>query len=238
MYQPIINLSSNKITKAEALIRWNHPIKGLISPLDFIPIAEETGLIVEIGEWVFQEAARQVKLWRHNYQSDFQISVNKSPIQFFNKGKIHRSWSDYLTSIDLPGQSIVIEITEGLLLDVSDNITGQLSDLRREGFTIAIDDFGTGYSSMSYLKKFEIDYLKIDKSFVSNLKVDSNDLALCEAMIVMAHKLGIKVIAEGVETAEECYLLSTAGCDFAQGYLFSKPVSPEEFEKLSLSFYD
>ena len=134
----------------------------------------------------------------------------------------------------LPSDSIVVEITEGLLLEASVHVIEHLAALRSDGFKIAIDDFGTGFSSLSYLRKFEIDYLKIDQSFVSHLKDNSSDLALCEAIIVMAHKLGIKVIAEGVETEEQCDLLTLAGCDFAQGYYFSKPVSPKEFENLVL----
>ena len=230
VYQPIIDLRNSKIDKAEALIRWIHPEKGMISPLQFIPIAEETGLIVEIGEWVFQEAARQVKKWRQSYHPAFQISVNKSPVQFYDRASMHRSWSEQLIEMSLPRDSIVVEITEGLLLEASVHVIDQLAALRSDGFKIAIDDFGTGFSSLSYLRKFEIDYLKIDQSFVSHLKDNSSDLALCEAIIVMAHKLGIKVIAEGVETEEQCNLLTVAGCDFAQGYYFSKPVSPEEFE--------
>lgn len=234
VYQPIIDLKNSKIHKAEALIRWIHPEKGIISPLEFIPIAEQTGLIVEIGEWVFQESARQVKKWRQSYHPAFQISVNKSPVQFYDRASKHLSWGDQLMEVGLPRDSIVVEITEGLLLEASDHVTKQLADLRSDGFKIAIDDFGTGYSSLSYLRKFEIDYLKIDQSFVNQLKVNSSDLALCEAIIVMAHKLGIKVIAEGVETVEQCDLLTAAGCDFAQGYYFSKPVLPEEFESLVL----
>lgn len=234
LYQPIVDLTNNRIHKAEALIRWIHPEKGIIFPDEFIPIAEETGLIVEIGEWVFQEAAKQVKKWRQCYQPDFQISVNKSPTQFYDRSTVYYSWSDHLKDMDLPMQSIMVEITEGLLLEASDYVSNQLAALRSSGFKIAIDDFGTGYSSLSYLKKFEIDYLKIDKSFISQLKVDSSDLVLCEAIIVMAHKLGIKVIAEGVETVEQCNLLTAAGCDYAQGYFFSEPVSPDEFENLNL----
>ncbi|PPC93320.1 MAG: GGDEF domain-containing protein [Methylotenera sp.] len=232
LYQPIVNLANKRIEKAEALIRWVHPIKGVIPPVEFIPIAEQTGLILEIGEWVFQEAAKQVGKWRERYNSDFQISVNKSPVQFYDRSTGHSSWSDQLKEMGLPRNSIVVEITESLLLDASNHVTNQLATLRSDGFKIAIDDFGTGYSSLSYLKQFEVDYLKIDKSFISQLKSDSSDLALCEAIIVMAHKLGIKVIAEGVETEEQSNLLFAAGCDYAQGYLFSKPVSPEKFDEL------
>lgn len=232
LYQPIINLHDLSILKAEALIRWHHPIKGLIDPIEFIPIAEETGLVVGIGDWVFQQAALQVAKWRLNYHPEFQISVNKSPIQFYNLSTMHASWFEHLQTLSLPGESIVIEITESLLLGTSEHVIEQLLDLRQSGFMIAIDDFGTGYSSLSYLKKFQIDFIKIDQSFVSHLALGSNDLALCEAMIVMAHKLGIQVIAEGVETIEQRDLLIAAGCDYAQGYLFSKPVTAEEFEKL------
>ncbi len=232
LYQPIIDFADNAIKKAEALIRWQHPVRGLVSPAEFIPIAEETGLIIEIGDWVFQQAAKQVQKWREMYHEDFQISVNKSPVQFYKRSTMHASWFEHLASLDLSGDSITIEITEGLLLDASPHVTEQLLDLRRGGFAVAIDDFGTGYSSLSYLKKFDIDFIKIDQSFVRNLALGSSDLALCEAIIVMAHKLEMKVIAEGVETEEQQDLLRAAGCDYAQGYLFSKPISAENFEKL------
>ncbi len=231
-YQPIVNLATGCIDKAEALIRWQHPTRGLVSPAEFIPLAEETGLIVTIGDWVFMEAARQVKRWRALYGSQFQISVNKSPVQFRHIGDPYKTWLTYLQELCLPGKSMAIEITEHLLLDAESGITDKLLIFRDAGIQISIDDFGTGYSSLSYLKKFDIDYLKIDQSFVRNLATDSNDMALSEAIIVMAHKLGLKVIAEGVETAEQRDLLIAAGCDYAQGYYFSRPVPPEEFELL------
>lgn len=231
-YQPIVELATGAIHKAEALIRWQHPTRGLISPGEFIHIAEETGLILDIGEWVFHAAATQVGHWRAMYDAEFQISVNKSPVQFHNAGNDHRSWIDYLQTLGLPRQSIVVEITESLLLDASAVVTDKLFEFRDAGMQVTLDDFGTGYSALAYLKKFDIDYLKIDQSFVHNLSPGSSDLALCEAIIVMAHKLDIAVIAEGVETAEERDLLIAAGCDYAQGYLFSRPVTVEEFEKL------
>ena len=138
----------------------------------------------------------------------------------------------HLKKLNLPGQSIVVEITEGLLLDAGVAVTGQLLEFRDAGIAVSLDDFGTGYSSLSYLKKFDIDYLKIDQSFVHNLMPGSNDMALCEAIIVMAHKLGLKVIAEGIETAEQHDLLAAAGCDYGQGYVFSKPASAEDFEAM------
>ncbi len=231
-YQPIVELSTGHIHKAEALIRWQHPTRGLTSPAEFIPVAEATGMIIDIGEWVFREAAQQVAQWRIGHHHDFQISVNKSPVQFQREGNGHLAWFDCLRELGLPGQSIVVEITEGLLMDAGALITGQLLAFRDAGIQVSLDDFGTGYSSLSYLKKFHIDYLKIDQSFTRNLRPNATDLTLCEAIIVMAHKLGIKVIAEGIETQEQCDLLATAGCDYGQGYLFSKPVSADEFEKL------
>ena len=231
-YQPIVDLRSGAIHKAEALLRWQHPSRGLVNPAEFIPVAEETGLIVEIGEWVFHKAVKQTSLWREALCPDFQISINKSPVQFYNEVRSHVPWFDYIKTLDLPGSAVVVEITEGLILDASDNVTARLLEFRDAGIQVSLDDFGTGYSSLSYLKKFDIDYLKIDRSFVANLAPGSDDLALCEAMIVMAHKLGISVVAEGVETALQRDLLQAAGCDFAQGYLFSPGVSAEHFEKI------
>ena len=231
-YQPIIELANNAIYKAEALIRWQHPIRGQVSPAEFIPIAEDTGLINGIGEWVFHEAMRQVSIWRAMHHPEFQISVNKSPVQFRDDISKYASWPEQLIERELPGQSIVVEITEGMLMDASDLINNKLLAFRDAGIQVSLDDFGTGYSSLSYLKKFDIDYLKIDQSFTRNLTPTSADMALCEAIIVMAHKLGMKVIAEGVETIEQRDLLIAAHCDYAQGYLFSRPVPPEEFEIL------
>ena len=228
-YQPIVELATGALYKAEALLRWQHPQLGLISPAVFIPIAEDTGLIVDIGDWVFREAAQQVKQWRAFLNPAFQISVNKSPVQFHNEKQSHISWYDYLSEQGLPGQSIAVEITEGLLLDASLHVTDTLLEFRDAGIQVSLDDFGTGYSALSYLKKFDIDYLKIDQSFTSNLAPGSDDMSLCEAIIVMAHKLGMQVIAEGVETEEQKNLLTAAGCDYGQGYFFSKPIPANEF---------
>ncbi|WP_221048524.1 sensor domain-containing protein [Methylogaea oryzae] len=230
-YQPIVELATGAVYKAEALIRWQHPVRGLVSPAQFIPVAEETGMIVAIGDWIFREAARQVKRWRAMHHPAFQVSVNKSPAQFLSDDADHPEWFEYLQALGLPGESMVVEITEGLLLDGDAVIKGKLLALRGTGMQVSIDDFGTGYSSLSYLKKFDIDYLKIDQSFVRNLAPNSSDMALCEAIIVMAHKLGMKVIAEGVETEAQRDLLAAAGCDYGQGYLFAKPVEAEAFEQ-------
>ena len=231
-YQPIIDTKSGAIHKAEALIRWLHPLHGLVSPASFIPLAEETRMIVDIGDWVFREALRQAAAWRKQYRSDFQVSVNVSPLQFRGEGNIQSGWLEELRKLGLPGQSVAVEITEGLLLDADAEITDKLLAFRDAGITVSLDDFGTGYSSLSYLKRFDIDYLKIDRSFVHNMETDGNDLALCDSIIVMAHRLGLQVIAEGVETRAQQDLLAKAGCDYLQGYLFAKPLPPEEFEAL------
>jgi len=230
-YQPIVELASGDIYKAEALIRWQHPTHGLVSPAEFIPVAEDTGLIIEIGDWVFTNAINQVAQWKLHHPN-FQISINKSPLQFRSSNVSCTYWIDRMKALGLSGKSIAVEITEGLLLDASDIVTGQLDAFRNAGIQIAIDDFGTGYSSLAYLRKFEIDYLKIDQSFTANIHEGSSDMILCEAIIAMAHKLGMKVIAEGIETQEQLALLTSAGCDYGQGYWFSRPVPADEFEKL------
>ncbi len=191
-------------------------------------------MIVEIGEWVFHQAANQVIKWRSKHHPHFQISVNKSPAQFESQHDNINGWFDHLQHLGLPGASITVEITEGLLMGASSIVSEKLLTYRDTGMQVSLDDFGTGYSSMSYLKKFDIDYLKIDQSFVRNVTTDSTDKTLCETMIMMAHKLGMKVIAEGIETAEQRDFLMQAGCDYGQGYLFSRPVPVEEFELLFL----
>ncbi|WP_307724433.1 EAL domain-containing protein [Pseudoduganella lurida] len=229
-FQPIVHLKTGRVVKAEALLRWQHPQRGLVSPLEFIPLAESSGLIVDIGQWVFNEAVRWVQRWRRDIHPEFQVSLNQSPVEFQREGGSYDVWLRTLREMDMPGQAIVVEITEGLLLDASTMVTDKLLQLRDGGIQVALDDFGTGYSSLSYLNKFDIDYLKIDRSFVSNLAPESSDMALSEAIIVMAHKLGLHVIAEGVETASQRDLLAAANCDFGQGYLFGKPIPAEEFD--------
>ncbi|MDX8126930.1 bacteriohemerythrin [Methylomonas sp. OY6] len=231
-YQPIIELNSGEIHKAEALLRWKHPAHGCISPSDFIPIAEDSGMIHEIGDWVFMQAVQQVRQWQTVWGETFQISVNMSPAQFIGEKNNHRHWLDKMQELHLLQNSIVIEITERLLVSEDAKIMDKLLNFRDVGIEIAIDDFGTGYSSLAYLKKFDIDYLKIDQSFTKNLAPDSSDLVLCEAIVVMAHKLGLKVIAEGVETQEQHNLLHSIRCDYGQGYLYFKPVPAGEFESL------
>ncbi len=228
-YQPIVAMATGEVAKAEALLRWFHPERGSVSPAEFIPVAEDTGLIVEIGNWVFEQAARQSAQWRKTLGVEIQISVNKSPIQFRDEGTLLHNWLELLQQLDVTGAGVCVEITEGLLLDASMGVTEKLLAYRDAGVQVSLDDFGTGYSSLAYLKKFDIDYLKIDQSFTRHIDTDENDHTLCEAIIVMAHKLGMKVIAEGVETEAQRQVLLNAGCDYGQGYLFSKPVSASEF---------
>ncbi|RBW48562.1 EAL domain-containing protein [Marinobacter sp. F3R11] len=230
-FQPIINLETGGVVKAEALIRWNHPRHGIISPVEFIPLAEETGLIVEIGDWVFREAVTKAKDWSKLVDQEPQVSVNVSPVQFQSDALNIADWLTYLQTIGLGDKHLSIEITEGLLLNASKDVTDKLLRFRDAGIQVAIDDFGVGYSALSYLRRFDIDYLKIDQSFIRNLETEQNDLVLSEAIVIMAHKLGLKVTAEGVETEEQRQLLLSIGCDHGQGYLFSRPLPAAEFEE-------
>ena len=230
-YQPIVDLSTGQIAKAEALLRWHHPKLGLVDPAQFIPLAEESGLINEIGDWVFKQAASCSQRWSAQSNAPLQIGVNKSPLQFISHSR-EMNWADYLKQLGLSGSSISVEITEGLLLNASADVAEQLLQYRDAGIQVTIDDFGTGYSSMAYLKKFDIDYLKIDQSFVRDMEADAGNRTIAESIIVMAHKLGMQVIAEGIETIAQKELLIAAGCDYGQGFLFSAAVPPQAFEQM------
>jgi diguanylate cyclase (GGDEF)-like protein/PAS domain S-box-containing protein len=230
-FQPIIDLRGGGIVKAEALLRWIHPVHGMFYPSEFIGIAEETGLINEIGNWVFMESALWSQRWTHQLGKPFQISVNASPVQFHaNEDGV--DWVKYLNDLGVSRNCISVEITEGMLLNVSADVSSRLLEYRDAGIQVALDDFGTGYSSMSYLKKFDIDYLKIDQSFVRDMSHNQGSRTIAETMIMMAHKLGMRVIAEGIETQEQKDMLAHAGCDYGQGFLFSQAVAPQELEAL------
>lgn len=231
-YQPILELRSGLITKAEALLRWKHPTRGMVSPAVFIPLAEEAGLIHEIGDWVFQDAVARVADWQKLCGCIIQVSVNNSPVQFEQPEK--QNWQNQMKELGVPGNGITVEITEGLLLKESSKAKERLLEFKNNGIEVSIDDFGTGFSSLSYLKQFDIDYLKIDRSFVKDLESDGEDKALVEAIIVMSHKLGIKTIAEGVETEAQRDLLNSFGCDYVQGFLYSPAVPTAEFEMMIL----
>ncbi|MFQ3219201.1 MAG: diguanylate cyclase (GGDEF)-like protein [Paraglaciecola sp.] len=229
LYQPIVDLQTGAIYKAEALLRWQHPTRGLIGPSEFIPLAEETGLIIDISNWVLNQVCNKVKLWRNQFCPNLQISINTSPIHYSDKERCITQWLDVLLTSQTPPDAILLEITESLLMNSTEHVSDKLFKFSQAGVDIALDDFGTGFSSISYLKKYPTDYLKIDQSFVHSMTQVNNDKVLCEAIIVMAKKLGIKVIAEGVETPEQQKILEDMGCDFAQGYLFSYPLTAEQF---------
>lgn len=230
-YQPVVDLHTGRITKAEALLRWRHPIMGKIAPSLFIPLAEESGLIRTIGNWVFREAAWFSKRCSEYLGMPFQISINKSPMQFMAR-ETEGNWLDYMLNLGLPAHSICVEITEGALLNASPRVTDRLLEFRDAGIQVALDDFGTGYSSMAYLQKFDIDYLKIDRSFVTNILTDRDSRTIAETIIVMAHKLEKKVVAEGIETPGQLSCLMQAGCDYGQGFLFSPAVPTDTFLEL------
>ena len=227
-YQPIINFATHSVTKVEALIRWNHPERGYVSPAEFIPLAEEAGLINIIGDWAFKLAVKDTVLIRDKFFQDFQVTINTSPLQYRKNGMNVKRWAEYISAHGLSGKNIVVEITEGILMESSPSVKNNLYQLRDQNIDIAIDDFGTGYSSLSYLKKFHVDFLKIDQSFIKNMTSDQDDISLVRAIIVMAHRLGIKVIAEGIETQAQMKILMEAGCNYGQGFYFSKAVSKDK----------
>jgi len=232
-YQPIVNLQSGRIERAEALLRWRHPQRGLLAPAEFLPFAEAGGMMLEIGDWVFRQAAQQARRWLDEFGGSFQVSINQSPAQLRGDAALYVGWLQHAAGLGLPPRSIVLEITEGVLLDGAARVSERLRDLREMGLQVALDNFGTGYSSLSHLKHFGIDLLKLDHSFIQHLASDSGDLAMCEALIVMAHKLGLKVVAEGVETPAQSGLLAMAGCDYAQGYVFAGALPAQELTALA-----
>ncbi|WP_438350458.1 EAL domain-containing protein [Paenibacillus sp. FA6] len=231
-YQPQMNQRTMQIIGIEALLRWNHPEKGIIAPGIFIPIAEETGLIDEIGAWVLREACLQMKRWEQQYSWKIPVSVNLSTQQFHQKHLV-REVKNILTETGLSPEFLELEITESMMMDVvrSSQILRELSGL---GIRLSMDDFGTGYSSLSYLKMFPIHKLKIDRSFIKDITINDDDRAIVATIIAMAHNLKMNVIAEGVETKEQLQLLMENGCDEIQGYYFSKPIPASEIERLYL----
>ncbi|MBK8568571.1 MAG: EAL domain-containing protein [Nitrosomonadales bacterium] len=231
LYQPQVDLQSGRIVGVEALIRWNHPVYGHVLPAQFIPIAEENGLIPPMGEWVLREACRQNQEWRKQGLMKITMAVNLSAVQFRQKnlGEIIKA---ILYESGLAPSGLELEITEGVVMQDAEAAILLLEDMKAMGLKLSVDDFGTGYSSLSYLKRFPIDKFKIDQSFVRDLATDTDDAVIVSTIISMAHSLKLKVIAEGVETAEQLAFLKQQGCDEIQGYYFSQPVSAEEFTKL------
>lgn len=230
-YQPQVEIASGKIVGAEALVRWIDPQQGLISPIHFIPLAEETGLIMAIGEFVLYETCRQGKEWLNAGIEPLILAVNVSPYQFCHSD-IAKLVRNTLIKTQFPAAQLELEMTESGLMENQDNVINLLENLRKQGIHLAIDDFGTGYSSLSYLKKFPVDILKIDKSFIDGIPYDQSDNEIATTIISMGHILGFKVLAEGVENREQLEFLHTKGCDIYQGYLKSKPLPADKFEQL------
>ena len=227
-YQPIHELETGRVASAEALVRWLHPQRGLISPVEFIPLAEDIGFITDIGDWVLAQACKQAKIWQTQLNFAPKISVNISAVQlhrsdFFDKLK-HE-----LAQSELPPELLTLEMTESLLIDEDDGTLAKLEAIRTFGVALSIDDFGTGYSSLSYLKRFPINILKIDRAFIKDITTNSEDEALTCAILSIAKSLNLKVVAEGVEEKAQCEILAKHNCHFVQGFLFSKPIDDKEF---------
>lgn len=223
LFQPRLSLIDGRITGVEALLRWHSAELGEISPVSFIPLAEETGLILPIGEWVLREACMTLKRWRHNGLTDIAMAVNVSVLQLL-RGNLPEALTNVLTETQVPAEKVELEVTESMVMANAEQTTAVLHELRRLGVSIAIDDFGTGYSSLVYLKRLPIDTLKIDKEFVGDLTRDPDDEAITATVITMAHSLGLNVIAEGVETQQQMDYLREQGCDEIQGYWLSPPL--------------
>jgi len=230
-YQPKVDLRSNRVTGAEALIRWRHPKLGMVSPAKFIPLAEQTGLIVPIGEWVLRTACAQNRAWQEAGLAPITIAVNISARQFREKGLVN-SVAEVLKETGLEPQFLELEVTEGVIMHDPQEVVAVLQKLKSMGVMLSIDDFGTGYSSLSYLKRFPVDRLKIDQSFIKDVTTDPENAAIAQAVITLGHSLNLKVTAEGVETREQLQFLRDHQCDEKQGYLFSKPLPAEEFGRL------
>jgi len=228
-YQPKSDVVTGRISSVEALLRWRHPTRGLVSPTVFIPVAEETGLILSIGEWVLRQSCRQARDWQRAGLPFLRVAVNVSPVQF-RQSNFLQAVSTALLDFDLEPQYLEIELTETTVMDNAEGSVEILEQLSRMGVVVSIDDFGTGYSSMSYLRRFPIDKLKIDRSFISDLTTNAADASIVQAIISLAHSLRLKVVAEGVETAEQLARLREFGCDQYQGYYRSAAVPAGEIE--------
>jgi EAL domain-containing protein (putative c-di-GMP-specific phosphodiesterase class I) len=226
-FQPLLSLDRYRPVGLEALLRWNHPERGPISPSVFIPLAEETGVIVELGRWVLRESCRQVATWRRTEWPDLGLSVNVSGRQLLD-GQLVRDVEAVLAETGLPAPSLTLELTETVLMDDPGNILLRLSELKSLGVQLAIDDFGTGYSSLSYLRRFPVDELKIDKSFIDNIGSIDEDLAIVRTVVELARILQLRTTAEGIETQEQLDLLRELGCQVGQGYFFARPLDPAD----------
>jgi EAL domain-containing protein (putative c-di-GMP-specific phosphodiesterase class I) len=230
-YQPKVDTQTGEVRSAEALIRWAHPTRGIVSPADFIPLAEECGLIVEIGGWVIREACRQTRAWQLEGVPSLRVSVNLSASQFRDSGLVDVIRSA-LDDAGLEPRYLEVELTESAVMSDAEKSIDILEQLSAMGVLVSVDDFGTGYSSMSYLRRFPIDKLKIDRVFIDELVSRPEDASIVRAIVSLAHSLRLKVVAEGVETPAQLDFLKAAGCDEYQGYHFSRPLPAADFERL------
>jgi len=228
-YQAVIDIKDNSLSSAEALIRWNHPQRGIVGPFDFIPLAEETGLIQPLGAWVVEQALQQLKQW-NDAGHRMHIAVNKSSKQFHND-ECAIDLYGRMQELGIDSSQLTVEITETVLMEEQESTLQLLQDYRQAGISVSLDDFGTGYSSLSYLRKFPFDVIKIDRSFVMDVTENEDDSSLVEAIILMGHKLGLRVVAEGVETRQQRDFLKDKNCDLLQGYFYSRPIPAKEFEQ-------
>ena len=226
-YQPKVDLKTGNILGMEALVRWQHPQLGVLPPNEFIPLAEQTGLIEKIGHWVIRVACRQVRSWQEAGYGTINVAVNLSPLELRDPELGDRIIA-LVNELDIPPSALELEITETVVMQSMETAAGTLEKLSKAGLSIALDDFGTGYSSLSYLKRFPLSKVKIDRSFISDFMQESNDAAIVSAIIAMSHSLGLRVVAEGVETDEQLRFLQDLHCDEMQGYLISRPVPREE----------
>jgi len=227
-YQAKLDLKTDRITGVEALLRWQHPTLGMVAPAQFIPLAEETGLIVPIGRWVLQTACAQCAAWRRDGLSPLPVAVNLSSRQFADANLL-TDIKDVLRASGLDPRLLELEITESMMMQKPERAAQLLGAIKELGVRLAIDDFGTGYSSLAQIKRFPIDTLKIDRSFIREIMIDASDRAIPEAIIAMGKTLSLKIVAEGVETGEQQSYLRSRACDEIQGFYFSKPIPPEDF---------
>jgi EAL domain-containing protein (putative c-di-GMP-specific phosphodiesterase class I) len=230
-YQPIVDLKTGAIIGAEGLIRWNHPTRGLITPAQFISVAEDCGLIIPIGKWVTRESCQHAKAWADAGLPIAKIAVNVSSLEFRDENFVTNLLAT-LEETGLDPKLLVLELTESVLMQRAETTASILQVVRQKGARVAIDDFGTGYSSLSYLRKFPVDILKIDQSFVRQISASEEDRAIVTAVIGLAHNLRLRVIAEGVETQDELAFLRDCQCDEVQGYYFSRPLPADAFAEL------
>jgi EAL domain-containing protein (putative c-di-GMP-specific phosphodiesterase class I) len=235
-YQPIVSLTTNRLTGFEALIRWKNPKRGFISPIEFIPLAEDTGLIVAVGDWVMKEACQQLQKWLAKFPEDpdLKMSINLASHQI-READLLDKLDAILAETGIDGSAIRLEITESTLMDQGEQTIAKLSQLRARNIQLSIDDFGQGYSSLSYLHRFPINILKIDQAFVNQMSDGGENIEIVRTITMLAHTLNMSVVAEGVETVEQMEILKQLGCEYGQGYLFSRPLTAEAAELIILN---